>query len=102
MQTTPQDKIKGYQELGWWGDERLTSLLLRTLEKTPDQESLIDPSNREHLVGGEAKRLTFRDIDKLSDDLAHLFYKSGLRQGDKIVVQMPNVVENCFSLLCGK
>ncbi|MAJ50207.1 MAG: 2,3-dihydroxybenzoate-AMP ligase [Flammeovirgaceae bacterium] len=93
MQTTPQDKIKRYQELGWWGDDTLTSLLLQALEKTPDQEALIDPPNREHLVGGQAKRLTFGDIDKLSDDLAHLFYESGLRQGEKIVVQMPNVVE---------
>ena len=84
LQTTPQDKIKRYQELGWWGDDTLTSLLLQAVEKTPNQEALIDPPNREHLVGGQAKRLTFGDIDKLSDDLAHLFYESGLRQGEKI------------------
>ena len=93
LQTTPKDKILRYQERGWWGSETLITILRKNLEENPDQEALIDPPNRTYMVGGIPLRLSFRAIDKLSDMLAHSLYELGLRQGDKVVVQMPNVAE---------
>ena len=93
MQTTPKDKILCYEKRGWWSNETLISILNANLKENPDQEALIDPPNRSSMVGGEAQRLSFREIDRLSDKLAHILFDLGLRQGDKAVVQMPNVVE---------
>ena len=93
MQTTSKDKILRYEDRGWWSNETLISILKANLKEKPDQEALIDPSNRSNMVGGEVQRLSFREIDRLSDKLAHILYDLGLRQGDKAVVQMPNVVE---------
>ena len=93
LQTTPKNKILRYQERGWWGSETLISILRKNLEENPNQEALIDPPNRTYMVGGIPLRLSFRAIDKLSDMLAHSLYELGLRQGDKAVVQMPNVAE---------
>jgi acyl-CoA synthetase (AMP-forming)/AMP-acid ligase II len=58
-----------------------------------DREALIDPPNRESLVGGEPNRLNYAQIDSLSDKLGCLMFASGLRKGDKLLLQMPNVVE---------
>ncbi len=93
LQTTPKDKILCYEKRGWWSNETLISILNANLKENPDQEALIDPPNRSCMVGGEAQRLSFREIDRLSDKLAHILFDLGLRQGDKAVVQMPNVVE---------
>ena len=93
LQTTSKDKILRYEDRGWWSNETLISILKANLKEKPDQEALIDPSNRSNMVGGEVQRLSFREIDRLSDKLAHILYGFGLRQGDKAVVQMPNVVE---------
>ena len=99
MRTTPEDKINTYVARGWWGDATLSSLFAAALQNAPDGEALLDPSNRSDLVDGAPRRLSFREIDRLADCLAAFLHRSGLRQGDKILLQMPNVVEIVLAYL---
>ena len=93
MRTSPSTTIEHYQRLGWWGKATLRSLFDEALVKFSDREALLDPPNRQALVGGEPNRLSYAQIDDLTDKLGCLLYACGLRQGDKLLLQMPNVVE---------
>ena len=93
MRTSPSTTIEHYQRLGWWGKATLCSLFDEALVNFTDREALLDPPNRQVLVGGEPNRLSYTQIDALTDKLGCLMYASGLRQGDKLLLQMPNVVE---------
>jgi len=93
LRTSPSTTIEHYQRLGWWGRATLRSLFDEALVNFSDREALLDPPNRQALVGGEPNRLSYAQIDALTDKLGCLLYASGLRQGDKLLLQMPNVVE---------
>ncbi len=93
MQTTPAGKIKRYTEAGWWGTETLDSIFKTALSQAPNRLALCDPDNRAELVPGAPLRLTFEDLGQRVDGLAQHFYDAGLRQGDTILLQMPNVAE---------
>ena len=93
MRTSSHSTIEYYQGLGWWGKATLHSIFDGALGSFSECEALVDPPNREELVGGEPNRLNFQQIDALANKLGCLMYASGLRQGDKLLLQMPNVVE---------
>lgn len=99
MQTTPQRLADDYRQKGWWGDETLSSLFRAAVESAPDREALADPPNRPALTGGAPKRLTYAELDAEADAFARAFYAAGLRQGDKIVLQLPNTVEIVIAYL---
>lgn len=99
MQTTPQSLIDTYTRNGWWGHDTLHSLLENAVQRSPDQLALLDPPNRGTLVGGEPKRLTYKEVDGLANALAQRLYALGLRQGDVVLLQMPNVVEIVIAYL---
>lgn len=86
-------KAKKFKELGWWGDETLTTIFEAALQHAPDKLALIDPLNKAALVGGEPQRLTYSDLDTGSDKICQVLHSLGVVQGDRIVVQMPNTVE---------
>ncbi|ALS76599.1 o-succinylbenzoate--CoA ligase [Planococcus rifietoensis] len=61
----------------------ISQLLERNARKYPEQEALV----------GMGQRLTFREVDKIANNLAHSLMKRGISKGDKIVLFMPNVPE---------
>lgn len=93
MQTTHPETIAQNTKAGWWGTDTLNSIFQTALAKTPDQLALCDPSNRETLVSGRPLRLTFAQIDQRVNHIAEHLFAVGLRQDDKVVLQMPNVAE---------
>lgn len=93
MQTTPRMKIDAYTQKGWWGETSLNDLAANAAASAPGAIALIDPPNRGELVGGAPLRLSFGEIDEMAARIGCAFYAAGLREGDKIVVQMPNVAE---------
>ncbi|GGX70260.1 AMP-dependent acyl-CoA synthetase [Litorimonas cladophorae] len=99
MRTTPREKIEAFTEAGWWGQDTLSSIFQETLAAAPDDLALCDPINRGDLVGGVALRLSFRELDSKVDHVARRLFEAGLRQDDKILVQMPNVAEIVFVYL---
>ncbi|MEM7360483.1 MAG: class I adenylate-forming enzyme family protein [Pseudomonadota bacterium] len=99
MQTTPKSLIDNYTAQGWWGDDTLHTLLQNAVSLSPDQLALADPQNRGDLVGGDPKRLTYSELETHADDLAARLFAAGLRQGDIVLLQMPNVVEIVLAYL---
>ncbi len=65
-----QEQTQEFTRNGWWGNETILDLLLKNAAETPDAEAIVDPYNRPALVGGEAKRLTYRQVATYIDRLA--------------------------------
>ncbi len=93
MQTSSKDRIRDYQAKGWWDDQTLSDLFAKAMELSPDNLALADPPNRANLVSGPVKRLTFSEIDAAVDRIGNWLFEAGLREGDIVLVQMPNTVE---------
>ena len=93
MQTTAPDIISKYVKAGWWGEVTLNSLFSSAVEDSPNSLAICDPFNRDNMVSGDLLRLSFSELEAHVDHIAHCLYVSGLRQNDKIILQMPNVVE---------
>ena len=63
------------------------------MAKTPDTLCLVDPPNKEALVGLKPERLTFRELDRAVDAVAEGLLAKGIKKDDIIMVQLPNCWE---------
>lgn len=70
-------------------DKTFTEKFLETVAKYPDKTALI-------YMGAE---ISFREIDRLSNQLASFLIKSGLKPGDVVGLHMPNVPANYVSVV---
>lgn len=87
----PADLAHLYRQLGYWRGEPLGHLLQQSARRHPDRLALV--------CG--ARRWTYAELDARCDRLARGFWTLGLRQGDRVIVQLPNVAEffvTCFAL----
>ncbi|MCM3610536.1 long-chain-fatty-acid--CoA ligase [Planococcus sp. MERTA32b] len=65
----------------------ISGLLERNARKYPQSEALV----------GMGQRLTFMDMDKTVNNVAHALREKGISKGDKVVLFMPNVPEFVLS-----
>ncbi len=93
MQTTPIEIVRQYEQLGWWGERTFMDTFDEAVADAGDQLALVDPPNRADIMAGQVKRLTFKEVCERADALALLLQAGGVGQGDKIIVQLPNVAE---------
>jgi len=93
MILTEQNRIDTFTDQGWWGKDTLYSLFQDSLIACKDQEALVDPENRNDITGDDPKRLSFKEIDKIVERYACIFFEHGLRKDDIVIIQLPNVVE---------
>jgi 2,3-dihydroxybenzoate-AMP ligase len=86
----PAERATRYRELGYWIDRPLGNLLRARAEASPTRTALVAGSTR----------LTYAELDDAVDRLAAGLAGIGLRGGDRILVQLPNIpefVELCFA-----
>ncbi|MGB7738328.1 MAG: AMP-binding protein, partial [Steroidobacteraceae bacterium] len=93
MRTTREELVREYRRLGWWSDTRITDLFDAAVHSAPSQLAVLDPPNRDALVGGSPLRLTFRDVADLADGYALRLLELGLGRDDILVTQLPNIAE---------
>ncbi len=93
MQTTSPDIISKYVKAGWWGEVTLNSIFASAVKDNPKSLAICDPINRDKMVSGNMLRLSFSELESHVEHVAHCLYVNGLRRNDKIILQMPNVVE---------
>jgi acyl-CoA synthetase (AMP-forming)/AMP-acid ligase II len=74
-------------------------LLRRRAEQKPEAPALSDPPNRQLLGLGGPRAFTYGEADATVDALAAFFVHLGLERGDRIVLQLPNLVEAPLVLL---
>ncbi|MGH6734527.1 MAG: class I adenylate-forming enzyme family protein [Methyloceanibacter sp.] len=74
-------------------------LLRRRAHQKPEAMALADPPNRQTLGLTPARSFTYAQADEAVDALAGFFIELGLEPGDRIVMQLPNVIEAPLALL---
>jgi acyl-CoA synthetase (AMP-forming)/AMP-acid ligase II len=79
-QTFPNRQAAAYRGAGHWQQQPLGELFSRIVEEYAEREAIID----------EARRLTFLELDRLSQRLALGLRSLGFRPGDVIAYQLPN------------
>jgi 2,3-dihydroxybenzoate-AMP ligase len=78
----PED-VERYEKKRWW--------LGMTMGDVLDKASDVFPQ-KEALVGGD-KRYTYAQVRRLIDRMAYRLYQEGLRRGDRVLLQLPNLPE---------
>src|SRR5262245_19077983 len=82
-QIWPPEFAERYRRAGYWRGETLGGLLRERAAAAPDHLAVI---------AGET-RWTYSELDARADALASGFLKLGLRPGDRVVVQLPNIAQ---------
>jgi acyl-CoA synthetase (AMP-forming)/AMP-acid ligase II len=93
VRTTSAELIQEYRSRGWWTDTRIPDYFHAALREVPDQLAVLDPPNREALVGGAPRRLTFAELADLVDGYALRLRELGLGRDDFLITQLPNIAE---------
>jgi 2,3-dihydroxybenzoate-AMP ligase len=83
----PKPIADHYRNLGVWRDETIDEAIARASQRTPEKTAIIAPN----------ARISYAELIEASERLADGLYDAGLRNGDRIVVQLPNQVE--FAML---
>ncbi|AOS63702.1 (2,3-dihydroxybenzoyl)adenylate synthase [Actinoalloteichus hymeniacidonis] len=79
----PERFARHYRSLGHWRDEVLGELPREGATRHPAAVALVDGD----------RRWTYRELESEVDILARSLSRLGLRQGDRVVLQLPNIAE---------
>jgi 2,3-dihydroxybenzoate-AMP ligase len=79
----PPDYARRYRERGYWQDRSLAQEFAVVFSRFATRTALIDG----------ARRFSYADIDRLSDNLALNLLQLGLKPLDRVVPTLPNVAE---------
>ncbi len=74
-----------YRAEGHWDGARLGAMVEHHARLKPDAEAVVDFEG--------ARRMTFGELDRVTNRFAHFLAASGVEQGDIIAVQLPNWIE---------
>ncbi|MFW2334949.1 class I adenylate-forming enzyme family protein [Ilumatobacter sp.] len=77
----------------------LDDLVRRAVAARPDDEALVDAPNRTTFFHGEPLRLTWAEVDRSVDRLVASLAGLGVRRGDAVAIQLPNVAELVLGIL---
>lgn len=93
------ERVSDYRARGWWDDRTLYGEFRSRVAERGDVTALIDPANRETLVGSPPRRLTWSEVDDEVTQLAARLLEQGIRPGDVVGIQLPNSIELAEALL---
>ncbi len=93
MIVVPEERIRDFKARGWWGEETLDDLFRRHVAAMPDVESVVDPINRQAIMGGAPARLTWAQIEDRVARYVAVLHATGVDRDDVVAVQLPNVIE---------
>lgn len=93
MITTDRERIVALTSAGSWGTDTLHSLLSRHTETRPQSLAIKDQPNRQQLTGDAPLTLNWAELDYASENLAIQLQLEGISEDDRVIVQLPNVVE---------
>ena len=94
MILTPRETIKEYTEKGYWRETTLLDDFKQNVRRFPERTAVVDPPNKESLMGLKPERITYKELSRAADAVAtSLVRKMGIKKDDFIVMQMPNCWE---------
>ncbi|MDO9558273.1 MAG: AMP-binding protein, partial [Syntrophales bacterium] len=88
-----QENIKKWSEAGAWGKRTLIDYFHFHVRKNPEKVCLVDPMNKEALLGLKPERLTYQELSRAVDATAEALLAKGIGKDDIILVQLPNCWE---------
>ncbi|MHB8202511.1 MAG: AMP-binding protein, partial [Desulfomonilaceae bacterium] len=88
-----KETIAEYTGKGCWGSKTLLDDFYEHAAKMPDKAGIVDPLNKEALLGSPPERMSYSELSKAVDGMATALLHCGIQKDDIIVVQMPNCWE---------
>jgi len=95
----PAERVREYREKGYWTDDMIDALLRERVRQFGDIAAITDPLNREALLDGPFRTLTWPQLDDQVSRLAQVLLAEGIGTGDVVGVQLPNTVEIVIAFL---
>ena len=99
MILTDRARIKEYTESGPWGETTLFELFENTAAKSPGKPALLDPPNKQDVIDGAPRRLTYGELSHAVDNLGRAFKSLGLVKDDVVAFLLPNTIEQVIVML---
>jgi acyl-CoA synthetase (AMP-forming)/AMP-acid ligase II len=93
MRLYSEERVTTFVQEGWWSGATWLDHLAAQVRDFPHRISVVDPANREAITEGPARRLTWAEVDLEVGQLARALHRAGIRQGDVVGVQLPNIAE---------
>ena len=93
MRTTDPHRIADLTAQGRWGHKTLHGLLAVNARVRPNSLAVKDQPNRAELTDQSAGALSWVELNRASDHLARSLQAAGIRADDRIIIQLPNIVE---------
>ena len=95
----PAERVREYRAKGYWNDDMIDALLRERVRVHGDIPAITDPLNREALLDGPFRVLTWPQLDEEVSRLAQVLLDEGIGTGDVVGVQLPNTVEIAVAFL---
>ena len=95
----PADRIREYRGKGYWNDDMIDALLRERVRVHGEVPAIVDPLNRDALLDGPFRALTWPQLDEQVSRLAQVLLDEGIGTGDVVGVQLPNTVEIAIAFL---
>ncbi len=88
-----KERIEKYIREGWWDNKTLIGIFLDNVSRNPDRTAIVDPPNKEALVGLKDERITYRELKERVDRLSSFLLRKGFERDNVMVIQLPNINE---------
>ena len=95
----PAERVREYREAGYWNGDMIDALLRERVRVHGDIPAICDPLNRDALLDGPFRALTWPQLDEQVSRLAQVLLEAGIGTGDVVGVQLPNTVEIAVAFL---
>lgn len=83
------DAARKYVEEGWWRDDTLTGWLAKVVAARPDAPAIVQGD----------RAISYTELAESVDRLARALAGAGIRKGDVVAVQLPNIAEFLIAYL---
>ncbi len=84
----PEDFSELYRGAGYWTEETFAEFTANRSARFADRIAVVGPD-----ATGVRRQLTYRDLDESAARIATGLGHLGVRPGDRVVLQLPNIVE---------
>ena len=85
--------IKEYTDKGYWREETLLDDFHQNVIRFPEKIALVDPLNKEELIGLKPERITYHELSRAINSVATALVQKGIKKDDVIIMQIPNCWE---------
>ncbi len=95
----PPERVREYRAKGYWNDDMIDPLLRERVRVHGDIPAILDPLNKQTLLDGQFRSLTWPQLDEEVSRLAQVLLDEGIGIGDVVGIQLPNTVEIAVAFL---